>query len=266
MKKLIYSSAFALLLLVAGFSSCRKNDSMESDITSLQDQNSADFNADLVVKEVESAALDGGLKKGGFPVITIDSVSSPRTMTIDYGTTNFVCVDGNLRRGIVLVTWTGKYKDPGTLINISFNNFYQNDNHIEGTKSISNIGLNSSNQITFTVTVDMKVTNTANEVYSWKSTRTRIWIAGYDTKTRFDDVYLVNGTSSGVNRRGIGYTAATTSDLKVDLSCQWRIVSGTIELNKDGKSTRIIDYGNGTCDNVITITCDGKTRTISRRK
>jgi hypothetical protein len=50
------------------------------------------------------------------------------------------------------------------------------------------------------------------------------------------------------------------------MSCQWRIVSGTIEMNPEGKSTRTIDYGNGNCDNEISVTVNGKTRTMSRRK
>ncbi len=266
MKKFIQTAALTLLVLVVGFSSCRKHDDAESDLTSMQDQNSADFNTDLIVKEVDMAATDGGLKKGGFPIVTIDTTASPKTMSIDYGTTNYVCEDGNLRRGIILVTWTGPYRSAGTVINISFNNFYQNDNLIEGTKTVSNLGLNADGQMTYTVNANMKVTNTSNEVYSWTSTRTRTWIAGYDTKTRLDDIYLVSGTSSGTNRRGMSFTAKTTKDLRIDLSCQWRIVSGTVEMSPEGKDTRVIDYGNGTCDNVITVTVNGKTRTMSRRK
>jgi hypothetical protein len=266
MKKFIQSATLALLVLTVGFTSCRKNDNAESDLTSMQDQNSADFNVDLVVKEVDMAATDGGLKKGGFPIVTIDSISSPRTMTIDYGTSNYVCEDGNLRRGVILVTWTGAYRQLGTVITVNFKDFYQNDNHVEGTKSVSNMGLNSSNQMTYNVVVEMKVTNTSNEVYSWKSTRTRTWISGYDTKTKWDDIYLISGTSSGTNRRGDLFTAKTISDLKIDMSCQWRVVSGIVEMNPEGKSARTIDYGNGSCDNQITVTVNGKSRTMSRRK
>jgi hypothetical protein len=266
MKKFIQSATLALLLLTVGFTSCRKNESSESDLTSMQDQNSADFNVDLVVKEVDMAATDGGLKKGGFPIVAIDSIASPRTMTIDYGTTNYVCEDGNLRRGIILVTLTGAYRQPGTVITINFKDFYQNNNHVEGIKTISNTGLNSSNQMTYMVVVEMKVTNTSNEVYNCTSNRTRTWISGYDTKTKWDDIYLISGTSSGTNRRGDLFTARTISDLKIDMSCQWRIVSGTIEMNPEGKSTRTIDYGNGNCDNEISVTVNGKTRTMSRRK
>jgi hypothetical protein len=44
-----------------------------------------------------------------------------------------------------------------------------------------------------------------------------------------------------------------TSALIVALNCRW-IEKGTIEFKPGGKLTRMVDYGNGNCDNKATVT------------
>jgi hypothetical protein len=39
-------------------------------------------------------------------------------------------------------------------------------------------------------------------------------------------------------------------------------VSGIIEIDTDGEGLKIIDYGNGECDNVATVTINGNTENI----
>ncbi len=248
------------------FSSCKKSEKTDSDLISSEDQSQGEMVYDQVYKEVDQSANDAGMKKGGYPIITIDTLASPRTMSINYGTANYLCNDGNYRRGIILVTWTGKYRATGTIITIGFSNFYQNDNKVDGSKSITNNGRNALNQLSFTIVVAGKITTSSNETHTWNSNRVRTWVAGEATPIWNDDIYEITGTTSGTNRKGITYNANITKALKVDLSCQWRIVSGTIELIPEGKATRTLDFGNGACDSQVTITINGKTHTIIRRK
>jgi len=257
-----------LLSLTAGlvFSGCRRDQNeLDNDITSTQDNTSAEYNFDQIFNQVDDAALNGGLKKG-YPIITIDTTNTPRNMIIDFGPDNFLCQDGNYRRGKILVNWTGKYKNEGTIINIGFDGFYQNDNHVEGAKSIINNGRNSSQNLTWTIIVNGKITNVSNEVIVWQSNRTREWIQGEQTQTHLDDVYLVSGTASGTNRRNKEYTAVITTPLRVDLSCQWRIVSGVVEIKPTDKPLRVLDFGTGACDKIVSVTVNGKTYTFERRK
>lgn len=245
---------------------CKKDKETETDLSSAEDQTQAEMVYDQVFKQVDESANTMGLKKGGYPIIMIDTTASPRTMRIYYGDTNYLCLDGNYRRGSILVSWTGRYRDQGTLISIGFENFYQNDNKVSGTKTILNNGRNSSGYLNYTITVNGQIIRSDGGVHTWTSNRTRTWVAGESTLSPNDDIYEISGSASGKNRNGVSYTSTITTNLRVDLSCQWRIVSGVIEITPEGKSLRKVDFGSGACDRLVTVTVNGKTRTFERRK
>jgi hypothetical protein len=253
---------FGTLLLT----SCRKDRELETDLTSAEDQSQGEMVYDQIFKQVDQAADDAGLKKGGYPIITKDTLSSPRTMTIDFGTTNYLCLDGNYRRGVILVSWTGRYRDQGTTIQIGFTDFFQNDNKVEGTKTITNNGENSEGNLSYSIVVNGKITTAEGLVHTWNSNRTRVWIEGESTLTTLDDVYELTGTTNGTNRNGVNYIANITTKLLIKLACEWRIVSGVIEVTPEGKNLRKIDFGTGACDRLVTVTVNGKTKTFSRRR
>jgi hypothetical protein len=253
------------MLSALSFYSCKKDSALDNEMTSSEDMALSEATFDQVFKEVDDNATEAGLKKG-YPIITIDSLSTPKTMNIDYGTTNFLCKDGNYRRGKILVSWTGRYRDVNTIITIGFDNFFQNDNKVEGSKTINNKGRNNLDQLTYEIVVDGKITNTANEVITWKSTRTRTWTKGESTRTWLDDEYTISGEANGINRNGLSFTGKITSPLNIKLSCEWRIVAGVIEFTPEGKATRTIDYGNGSCDRLATVTVKDKTYTITLRR
>jgi hypothetical protein len=266
MKKRILWVSTLFLLSTLLFSSCKKEKELDTDVISAEDQSQGELVYDQVFNEVDQAADDAGLKKAGFPIITKDTVSSPRTMRIDYGTSNYLCLDGNYRRGVILVSWTGRYRETGTQIQIGFEGFFQNDNLVEGTKSITNNGPNALGQLSYTIVVNGKITTPELKTHTWNSNRIRTWIAGQNTVLAIDDEYEITGNTNGINRNGVNYTAQISSKLLVKLSCEWRVVSGIIEITPEGKSIRKVDFGNGLCDAMVTVTVNGKTKSISRRK
>ena len=58
MKKFKLILIFSVVII---FGSCKKQTTEDSDWTSMQDQNTADLNSDLIMKEVESASTNVGL-------------------------------------------------------------------------------------------------------------------------------------------------------------------------------------------------------------
>ena len=88
----------------------------------------------------------------------------------------------------------------------------------------------------------------------WNSTHTREWVAGDDTPLDFaDDVYSITGTANGTDANGRNYTANITTPVISKLTCKW-FVSGKIEITPTNKSSRVVDFGSGTCDNQATVT------------
>lgn len=260
-----------LLTLVLGaytlfFSSCRKSNENDFDTESTVDNNNSESNFDQIFKQVDEAATSKALGKTG-PVVTIDSSSSPKIMTIDYGN-GMVCNDLKTRSGKIIVAYTGKYRQVGTVINVSFNNFVQNGNEISNTstKTITNNGRNSKDLLSWTIQVNASIKLASGQTISWKSTRNRIWLSGENTPTVWnDDKYEITGNTTGVNRKGLNYTCNITSPLLVDLSCNLRrITKGVVELTPEGKNTRTIDFGNGECDNEATVSVNGKTFKIGK--
>jgi hypothetical protein len=59
----------------------------------------------------------------------------------------------------------------------------------------------------------------------------------------------------------ITFNRTITEPLLIDRSCEY-ILSGTVELLRNGETTTI-DYGDGTCDDIATVTINGVTEEIS---
>jgi hypothetical protein len=259
--KPVLIAAFSLILASVITTSCRKTDT-DTEESIASDNATAEANFSDIDRIVDNAAIDNGLGKTNStcPAVTIDTTSSPRSMTLDFGTVNCTGADGKARRGMIVVTWTGRYRNPGTVITHTFNNFYQNDNKIEGTKTVTNMGLNNAGHLTYSVVIsNAKITKTDGKVISWSSTRSREWIQGENTPGVADDIYQITGNASGTDGKGNTYSMSITKAITVDFSCKYHITSGTIEITPTGKQTRVIDYGNGSCDDDATLTVGRKT-------
>ena len=196
-------------------------------------------------------------------IITLDTLSTPQSVTVDWGNTNCDCNDGKTRRGKIVTTFSGPYLAQGTILTHTPIDYYVDDIHMEGTRTVQNMGLNTSNQPYFNVEIDGFATFPTGETLSYISSRVRTWSAGFATPLyRWDDEYQITGSATGNHSNGNSYTANITSSLQVNVGCG-RPVSGTMELTPSGLPTRIIDYGNGTCDLTFTVTVNGNTYTFN---
>ncbi len=185
----------------------------------------------------------------------------PNTMTIDFGT-GCIGYYGIERSGKIIASFTGPYREAGTVVTITTEGYHVNGNLVEGIKTITNNGENADGNIVFSITVtDGKVTLADGNTIEWNASREREWIEGDETAIISDDVYLISGASAGINRDDIVFTETITSDLRVELDCRY-IVSGMREIAPDGLETRVVDYGDGACDNLISVTIAGTTYEI----
>lgn len=183
----------------------------------------------------------------------------PNTMTIDFGTscTGYLGIE---RSGKIIATFTGPYAEAGTVITVVPEDYYVNGNKVEGTKTVTNLGLNDDGNLYFEVIVaDALITLATGETISWESSRVRTWIAGNGTPEIEDDVYSISDgiaaeyAVTGINRNGTPFSAHIAEPLIRALDCRW-MKSGVLEIYPEGFETRSIDYGDGTCDNTATLT------------
>lgn len=264
-----------LLMALAAFATttfigCKKDKEVEDDFATEQEmsENMALSEADYTdVGNITDEAASGELSsyKGGCGTITHDSTSNPRKIIIDFGTTNCLCRDGKYRRGKIIVTYNGRYRNMGTVITTTFVDYFVNDNQIRGTRVVTNLGPNSKGHPTFTVVVNGSIVLANGKgIIQHHATRTRTWIVGYNTNIVADDVYLIEGNTKTINAKGEEFEANIRKALRIEVSCS-NIVSGVIDFTRTGRTNRTssIDYGNGTCDRLAVLTLpNGRTINI----
>lgn len=291
-RNLNFLMLFVLAISMVTFS-CKKEKEEEelevnNETATAQDNAIAQNMFDDVKKVVEESANDEGQsgKVGNFfgtcASVTInpnwiDSTQYwPKTMTIDFGTSNCTGNDGINRRGKLIVTLTDRYRNAGSVLTVNPQNYFVNDHQIEGTKTLTNNGRNGSNNLTFTVQVtNGKITFPTGGSTTWSSTRTNEWIAGESTTwynsggllaALCDDVYLITGSANGVNRNGVSYSVNITSPLRKELCCRW-IVSGKLDvIPGGGLLTRSVNYdptNTGACDAIASVTIGGNVFTVT---
>ncbi len=190
-----------------------------------------------------------------------DNTSIPRVMIIDFGAENCMCNDNRTRRGQIKITYTGEnFNDEGNVIQFEFDNYYVNDFKIMGTQTVENKGRNILNQIHFDHTVDAKFLR-ADTLYKdtvrFQADRTITWISGDDTPIWSDDVYEYIGEAYGRSMNNEYFALNITSPLVREVMCRY-IKAGRLDLQPQGKSLRKVDYGDGNCDNNVSVEINGK--------
>jgi hypothetical protein len=190
------------------------------------------------------------LRLGPCATITITPNDStyPKTIVIDFGD-GCLCRDGKFRKGAIVLHLTGPIRRPGSVLTITFRNFYLNRAHIEGTKIFSNLSENG--QVKFTVqVVGGKVTFPNGRGYSYQSLKYVVQIEGMGTNTIRDDVYRIEGRSKTEFNNGLTVILDTDDPLIKKVACHW-ISDGTLKIKLNDRVFKL-DYGfpnNGDCDN-----------------
>ncbi len=278
MKKIL---SISLLLLLGGyfFQSCQNDeeDPTDRDFTASQDYSLASNlfeNTQAVADDAESGGNNySGGKLGGNSIvgpcasITFDTINNVNRIVIDFGDTNCLGGDNNVRRGKFIITYNGRYIDAGTVITHSFEDFFINDHQVKGTKTVENKGLDQNQDPYFIITVSgVVVKPNGTDSITFNSNRVRTWIAGDSTvgvfPWVFDDKYQITGNGTGLVEfgtasNGIPYSVTITKALIIELPCPW-IREGTIQIVPQGGSPRVVDYGDGTCDRKATVSFLGR--------
>jgi len=201
----------------------------------------------------------------GQRIVTVEQIPGesawprfPRKVTIQY--IDWQVGQGPVKNGFKYIVLNGPIDKPGTSRIITTQDYTVGGNLIEGTKTIAR--LDATNwKITL---VGGKTTFEDGTIATREMTRNRKWVAG--TLTPFfiwDDEFEITGNTNGTRRNEVTYTSTITKPILRKMACKW-FVSGTKEMISNN-NTIIIDYGDGECDNIATVTVNGETREITMR-
>jgi hypothetical protein len=195
------------------------------------------------------------LRLGPCATITVTPNDStyPKTITIDFGD-GCICADGKFRKGAIVIHLTGPIRRPGSVMTITFDDFYLNRAHIEGTKIISNLSENGNIKFTVQV-VGGKVTFPSGRGYKYDGLKYVKQIEGGATRMIRDDVYSIEGRSKTEFNNGLQIVLNTERPLIKKVICHW-ISNGLLKI-KINDRVLFLNYGfpnNGECDNKALLT------------
>lgn len=180
--------------------------------------------------------------------VTPNDSTYPKTITIDFGN-GCLGRDGKFRSGAIVIHLTAPLRRPGSVVTITFRNYYVNRVHLEGTKIISNLSDPPTHKWSVQV-VGGKVTFPSGRGYSVQSIKVRTQVGGMDTRIVRDDVYEITGRSQTEFNGGLTITLNTESPLVKKVACPW-ISDGKLKI-KINDRILFLDYGipdGGQCDN-----------------
>ena len=277
MKTKRFLTVFAVAIIGLGMMvSCEKlkDNVPEEDVEIAEDESFTDMVFEDIMNEID--AIEAGVTKStndGCASITSTVQDTVWTITIDYGDgceqliqNRFgITIDTIVRKGKVIIERRGFYRQKGSFRTVTLENYSVNGIQIEGTRTIKNMGLDQNNHMWFNISLQNgKITTPDDIVITRNSERERHWVAGENTPSVFDDEYKVWGNVNGITANGEDYSCTTIDSLYVKIACRL-IVGGKVEIVVGDREPVTIDYGNGECDALATVTRDGQSRQIILR-
>jgi hypothetical protein len=232
-------------------------------------------NLDASGYQAVNAALNSTPQKTSIKIvvdsvtITVDRVGLndyPKNICIDFGT-GVTVKRGNVLKGKIYITVSGKMTIANSSRTFQFSNFYVNDNAVKGHKVVTYMGLNTDSKPYWTISASDTITRADNKQVIWNSQRVRTRIDNNQTPFNYtDDVYSITGASNGVNAKGAAYTMTIQDSNPLIINSNYKyFTKGTVVITSESK-TVVVDYGEGTKDNKATATINGVTKEFTLKK
>ncbi|MFV5698580.1 hypothetical protein ACM55H_09450 [Flavobacterium sp. ZT3R17] len=280
---------FGIILSILAVTSCSQDSNSttaeatvtSNDVASTQKMDNAIDDISLIADnqyEVSEGSTTGKITENYHSLLPscaivsdLGSTISVRVLTITFGTETSACIfRGHSLKGQIILTRTIGTTFP-KIMTVTYNNFYINDNKLEGVSTWKREMLGSGTTLhpktTFTMT-GMKLT-TSTGIYTRNGDRIREMTAGFSTRlSPTDDVYSTFGTFTTTHPNGAIFTSLieSTTPLVHKTACSLIPVpmpfpvSGIVKLSKNSHYATI-DYGTGDCDNLAMLSIDGGTAT-----
>ncbi len=261
----------ALLVVATGALSvwsCQKNDSSDASLDTMGKVESIDLAASI--DEVDGLLdetlfyansfidFNGTVSKGdhsdrsGFfsmcTTFTKETTDNTTTLTISFDPE---CTDrnGNTLSGSATLSWT--HTETSGERSVTFADFTVNGYVVNGTKSFTYTTSNANGNPEMASNFDLTIITESGSISKIGSKSVEV-TAGSDTDTYLDDEITITGAWT--------YTAADDSVMSMNIStplvkpaeCNY-IASGVKEYSNAGE-TSVLDYGDGTCDTLATLT------------
>lgn len=267
--------------------SCKKDSGVKEfsaeDNTAIETEYSQIFDvvADFLSSDTLTRKTDNNILPEGVIVSFIDRTyadSDGVVCQLDYGPLEhgssykgIPCRDGRYRAGKLRLAMSKHWTDIGTVLIVTVNSsdeYYVGDGarmyKLSGWETITRTG-----DSLLTIEIENATLQRENGNMTW-SARQTVRLLNGNTFGLWNTTYEISGTSQGTNKNGDAFTAEIISpafslEKNLSLGCLGTFVSGNVSIvntvnSADNKFA--IDYGEGNCDNSVTLMSKNGTRTI----
>jgi hypothetical protein len=256
--KLKNNNIFIIAGLIISFMSCNDENVIHS-VNQQNLQSSHDyllFEKTLfdIEREIEHALIATGTTKNLPMYISLNADSTDQdTLIINFGEENYLHL-GHLKRGEIISIYNKFIYNSNAQITTTFNNFYINNNLIQGKMYLENNGSNQNGFPEFSLTVDsMSIYTNNGSIDISSGNYIKELVNGYNTQYQYlDNIYKLTGNAQGNSSNNNNFSLEISNSLSMSLSCfessSCIITEGTSILIPDGYEERIINYGDNSCD------------------
>ena len=207
-----------------------------------------------IEREIEHALIATGTTKNLPMYISLNADSTDQdTLIINFGEENYLHL-GHLKRGEIISIYNKFIYNSNSQITTTFNNFYINNNLIQGKMYLENNGSNQNGFPEFSLTVDSMSMYTNNgSIDISNGNYIKQLVSGYNTQYQYlDNIYKLTGNAQGNSSNNNNFSLEISDSLNMNLSCfessSCIITEGISKLIPDGYEERIINYGDNSCD------------------
>ena len=219
---------------------------------------------------LNEAAYDTNLQGSGFAAgtgqtnsilscatVTVTPANGfPKNIVIDFRTAGCTSPNGITRRGIINVNITDSLRSPNSIATMTFNNYFVSGFKKEGTITCTNTstpGIKSWRR----VCVNGKITPLNGNFWLHEGTQNIVQTAGATTPAiLMDDVFSITGNRTVTNAAGRVRVGTIITALQKKTACD-NIDQGIYQI-QGPNHVAVINYGDGTCDRIATLSIDGR--------
>ena len=273
--KLLFTALLATGLVIS-FTSCKKTSTAteEPEIATTREltgdqaisDNLTEETGEITMDAIEERGLAGerpadALQTSGIlscaTITATPLVGFPKTIVIDFGTTGCLGPNGIFRRGKINVVLSDTLRRPGATAVTTFDNYFVNGFQKEGTITWLNTSTPGVRSWRRTMQ-NGKITAPNGRFWTHFGTKDVVQTAGVNTpRNLIDDVFSITGGHTVTNANGVARTSTILTPLQKKTACA-NIDQGTVRVQGPNHYA-ILDYGDGTCDRIATISINGNT-------
>ena len=182
----------------------------------------------------------------------------PKNIVIDFGT-GCTSPNGIIRKGKIKIALSDSVRKTGSTAVLIFDGYFVNGFKKEGIITWTNIS-NTQQKGWQRKVENGKITSPTGKYWLHNGLKNVLQVDGYATpRNLLDDVFSITGNHTVTNSNGISRSSIITEALQKKTVCE-NISKGKVKLEGPNHNA-VIDFGDGTCDKIATISIDGGTPT-----